>query len=226
MLINTEESKGKTDMQEKRPKILILFYSLYGHILPLAEAAKVGVEVGGGEVIFKQVKEIIPRKNWSDSVISAKNRMKAIPFADPYLDLKNIDGIIVGSAGRYGSAATQMRAFWDETHRAWAEGLLNGKPAAVFGSTATQHGGHEFLLLNLITTLLSHGCMIVSAPFGEKSTGGNLIRQIEKVSGGTPFGASTITGELGERKPSIGELELSKNLGQSVALVAKKLLNN
>lgn len=206
----------------RKPKILVLYYSLYGHTLPMAEAVVKGVESGGGEAIFRQVEEIIPRKNWTPAIKAAKQQMKHIPVADPYRDLTGIDGLIIGGPVRFGTISTQMKAFWDQTSQAWSEGVLNGKPAGVFGSTATQHGGNEVGLVTMIVTLLHHGCYIVGLPFSEK-TNSAALRTIDEVSGGTPYGPTTITGASGERSPSQNELALARLLGETVTAAAIKL---
>jgi len=214
-----------SEQKVRKPKVLIVFYSLYGHLLPMAEAVAKGVENSGGEVVLRQVEEVIPRKRWTDSIKTAKVKMKHIKDADPYRDLKEVDGIIVGGPGRFGTIATQMKTFWDQTSQAWAEGVLNGKPAGVFGSTATQHGGNEMSLISMIITLMHHGCVIVGLPFNEKSNSEG-IRTIDEISGGTPYGASTISGPLGERLPSQNELALASLLGETVTNAARKLMIN
>ncbi|MDO8511746.1 MAG: NAD(P)H:quinone oxidoreductase [bacterium] len=207
----------------RNPKILVLFYSLYGHMLPMAEAVAKGVEISGGEVIFRQVDEVIPKKKWTTAMKQAKKQMSKIAIADPYDDLKDIDGVIVGGPVRYGTISTQMKAFWDQTSQAWSEGVLNGKPAGVFGSTATQHGGNEVGLITMIVTLLHHGCYIVGLPFSEKTNSAGL-RVVDEVSGGSPYGPTTITGPMGERSPSQNELSLARLLGETVTTAAKKLM--
>lgn len=207
----------------RKPKILILFYSLYGHLLPMAEAVAKGVETSGGEVLLRQVAEVIPKKNWTVAIKEAKQSMSKIKFADPDSDLHDIDGVIVGGPVRYGTISAQMKTFWDQTSQAWSEGALNGKPAGVFGSTATQHGGNEMGLLAMIITLLHHGCFIVGLPFNEKTNSIGL-RTIDEMSGGTPYGPTTISGPMGEREPSQNELALARLLGETVTGAAKKLM--
>ncbi|MEM1588621.1 MAG: NAD(P)H-dependent oxidoreductase, partial [Candidatus Bathyarchaeia archaeon] len=119
-----------------KPKILILFYSMYGHIFKMVEAVAEGVKEAGGEPIIRQVAELIPEEKWSENMKKAKEAMKNIPVADPKKDLKGIDGLIVGTPTRFGNMCAQMRNFWDQTSQDWAEGTLIGKPAAVFTSSA------------------------------------------------------------------------------------------
>lgn len=214
---------GSVEPDTRKPKILVLFYSLYGHLLPMTQAVVRGIDVAGGEVVLRQVEEIIPKKNWTDAIKAAKKQLSKISFADPYQDLKGIDGVIVGGPVRYGTISTQMKAFWDQTSEAWSEGLLNGKPAGVFGSTATQHGGNEIGLITMIVTLLHHGCYIVGLPFNEKTNTAGL-RITDEVSGGSPYGPTTITGAMGERSPSENELSLARLLGETVTVAAKKLM--
>jgi NAD(P)H dehydrogenase (quinone) len=207
-------------MNRNRPKILVLFYSMYGHTFRMAKAVAEGVREAGGEPILKQVAELMPEKYWSESVRKAKELMKAIPVADPRADLKGIDGIIVGTPTRFGNMTAQMRNFWDQTGGDWAEGTLVGKPAAVFTSSNTQHGGQETTIISTHLTLLHHGCVVVGLPysFTEQST-------MDEITGGSPYGASTIAGSTGERTPSPNELTLAKDLGKHLTTIAKKLGN-
>lgn len=222
---STEKAAQEVSLKQRvrKPKILILFYSLYGHTLPMAEAVAKGVEISGGEVIFRQVDEVIPKKNWTAAIKQAKKQMSSIKIADPYEDLKGIDGIIVGGPVRFGTISAQMKAFWDQTSDAWSDGVLNGKPAGVFGSTATQHGGNEVGLVTMIFTLMHHSCYIVGLPFSEKTNSSGL-RTVDEVSGGSPYGPTTITGPMGERLPSQNELTLARILGETVTSVASKLM--
>jgi len=205
-------------MKERKPKILVLFYSMYGHIFRMANAVVEGVREAGGEPILKQVAELIPEKFWNEDVKKAKESMKNIPVADPRKDLKGIDGIIIGTPTRFGNMCAQMRNFWDQTGGDWANGTLIGKPAAVFTSTGTQHGGQETTIISTHITLLHHGCVVVGLPysFTEQTT-------IEEIAGGSPYGASTITGPMGERTPSVTELKMAKDLGKHLTTIAKKL---
>lgn len=128
-------------MSQPKPKILVLFYSMYGHIFAMAKTVAEGVLEAGGEPIVKQVAELIPKEFWDDGIRKAKETMKEIPVADPRKDLKGINGLIVGTPTRFGNMTSQMRNFWDQTGGDWMSGTLIGKPAAVFTSSATQHGG-------------------------------------------------------------------------------------
>ncbi|MBY8982867.1 MAG: NAD(P)H:quinone oxidoreductase [Candidatus Lokiarchaeota archaeon] len=206
-------------MSEKKPKILVLFYSMYGHTYKMAEAVIEGIKEENGEPILKQVEELMPEKYWDDNVKNAKTMMKDIAFADPRNDLKGIDGIIIGTPTRYGNMTSQMRNFWDQTGEDWQNGTLIGKPAAIFVSTATQHGGQETTIMSTALTLLHHGALIVGLPYSNQEQ-----MRIDELSGGSPYGASTIAGTMGERTPSKNELQLAIKLGRRLTKIATKLL--
>jgi NAD(P)H dehydrogenase (quinone) len=205
-------------MPRNKPKILILFYSMYGHVFQMAKAVAQGIREAGGDPVLKQVAELIPKDRWSEDMKETKEALKAVPVADPRKDLKGIDGIIVGTPTRFGNMCAQMRNFWDQTSGDWMKGSLVGKPAAVLTSTATQHGGQETTIISTIIALLHHGCVIVGLPysFQEQMT-------LEEISGGSPYGASTIAGPKGERIPSLGELKMATGLGKHLTMIAKKL---
>lgn len=200
-------------------RIKIVFHSLYGHIHQLAEAAAAGArEVAGTEVELLQVPETLP-----DSVLEkmgareAKKAFAHIPVADPK-QLAEADGILFGSGTRFGSASAQMQAFFDATGGLWAKGALIGKAGGVFTSSGTQHGGQESTLLSMFTFLLHQGMVVVGVPYSatEQTT-------IAEISGGSPYGASTITGGDGSRKPSANELAIARFQGKHLAQIAAKL---
>jgi len=203
-----------------KPKILVLFYSMYGHVFEMAKAVAEGVKSAGGEAILKQPAELIPDKKLNGDIKKVKEMMNDVLIADPKTDLKGIDGLIVGTPTRFGNMVAQMRNFWDQTTDDWMKGTLIGKPAAIFTSTATQHGGQETTLVSTMLTLLHHGCVIVGLPYSysEQMT-------LAEISGGSPYGASTISGGMGERQPSKNELALARHLGAHLTEVAKKLMN-
>jgi len=184
----------------------------------MANAVGEGVSEAGGEVILKQVAELVPEEYWNENVRKAKKLMKDIPVADPRKDLKGIDGLIVGTPTRFGNMSSQMRNFWDQTGEDWTEGTLIGKPASVFTSTGTQHGGQETTIISTMITLLHHGCILVGFPysFTEQMT-------LEEISGGSPYGVSTIAGAQGERMSSANELKMAKDLGKHLIGIARKL---
>ena len=202
-----------------KPKILILFYSMYGHVFTIAKAVAEGVKNADGEAILKQVAELIPKEKWNENMRKAKEMMKDVPIADPKKDLKGIDGLIVGTPTRFGNMCAQMRNFWDQTSEDWANGTLIGKPAAVFTSSATQHGGQETTLISIMITLLHHGCILVGLPYSFKEQ-----MSLDEIVGGSPYGVSTISGGMGERLPSTLELTMAKGLGKHLTEIAKKLM--
>jgi len=205
-------------MSQSKPRILILFYSMYGHVFRMASAVAEGVREAGGEPILKQVAELIPEDRWNENIKRAKGMMKDIPVANPLQDLKGINGVVVGTPTRFGNMCAQMRNFWDQTSDDWMKGSLIGKPAAVFTSTATQHGGQETTIISTMLTLLHQGCILVGLPYSFKEQ-----MTLEEISGGSPYGASTIAGPMGERMPSANELKMAKDLGKYLTAVAKKL---
>ena len=151
-------------MSEHEPQILVVFYSMYGHVFRMAKAVVEGVRETGGEPILKQVAELVPKQSWSTDMRKAKEEMKDVPVADPRNDLEGIDGVIVGTPTRFGNMCAQMRNFWDQTGGVWVKGSLIGKPAAVFTSSNSQHGGQETTIISTHLTLLHHGFVIVACP--------------------------------------------------------------
>jgi NAD(P)H dehydrogenase (quinone) len=195
-------------------KILVLYYSTYGHVERMAEAAAEGARSGGAEVEVKRVPELMPPEVAKKA--GAKLDQKA-PIAKPE-ELANYDAIIVGTPTRYGRVTSQMANFWDQTGGLWASGALVNKVGSAFTSTATQHGGQETTLFSIITTLLHQGMIVVGLPYAAKGQ-----MRLDEITGGSPYGASTIAGGKGERQPSDNELELMRWQGRHVAEVAAKL---
>lgn len=204
--------------EEKKPRILILLYSMYGHTYKLGLAVRRGVEQAGGEVVMKQVKELIPEDKWNDGIRKAKEDMKDMQTASK-ADLHGINGLIVGTPTRFGNMSAQMRNYWDQTTQEWMEGTLIGIPAAVFTSTATQHGGQETTIISTMTTLLHHGCVLTGLPYSFKEQ-----MTMDEITGGSPYGASTIAGGMGERMPSPNEEKLAESLGAHLTKIAMKLM--
>lgn len=196
-------------------KVLVLYYSMYGHIEIMAEAEATGARtVEGVEVTVKRVPEIIP-----EDTARAMGVKLAQPAAIATPDeLAAYDAIIFGTPTRFGNMAAQMRNFLDQTGKLWMEGALIGKVASVFTSTATQHGGQETTVTSFHSTLLHHGMMIVGVPYSCK---GLMI--MTEISGGSPYGASTLAGADGQRMPSENELEIARFQGHHVAQIAKRL---
>ncbi len=195
-------------------KTLILYYSSYGHIETMAEAIAEGVRSEGGEAVIKRVPETAP-----EAVAKAAHFKldQAAPIATVE-ELKDYDAIIVGSPTRFGRMASQMAAFFDAAGGVWMRGELNGKVAAAFTSTATQHGGQETTLFSIITNLLHFGTTIVGLDYGFQGQMG-----VDEVKGGAPYGATTIADGNGSRQPSQTDLAGARYLGARVARTAAKL---
>ncbi len=192
-------------------RVLVLYYSAYGHIETMAQAVAEGARAAGAEVDIKRVPELVPEE------IARKSYYKmdqAAPVATVD-DLPNYDAIIFGSGTRYGSVTSQMRNFIDQTGGLWAKGALNGKVGSVFTSSATQHGGQESTILTFLPTLMHLGLIIVGLPYAFQGQMG-----VGEVKGGSPYGASTITDGDGSRQPSAVELEGARFQGSYVAKVA------
>jgi NAD(P)H dehydrogenase (quinone) len=195
-------------------KVLVLYYSTYGHIERMAQAVAEGARGAGATVDVKRVPETVPEE------IGRKGGFKLdqdAPVAT-VAELEQYDAIIVGTPTRYGRMASQMAAFLDQTGGLWARGALNGKVGAAFTSTATQHGGQETTLFSVITNLLHLGLVIVGLPY---SFQGQM--KLDEVVGGAPYGATTIAGGDGSRQPSSTELDGARFQGELVAKTAAKL---
>ncbi len=206
-------------VEEIKMKINIIFHSLYSHIYKLAQAVAEGAKsVNGAEVSMFRVKEtigddLIAKMGASETVKQFSN----LPVAD-LSSLEKADAIIFGTPTRYGMMSGQMRNFLDTTGRLWVSGALIGKIGSVFTSSATQHGGQESTILSFHTTLLHHGMIIAGVPYSEAG-----LHYTDGMSGGSPYGASTITGDDGSRQPSDNELKIAKFQGKHVAEIAAKL---
>lgn len=195
-------------------KILVLYYSTYGHVETMAGAVAEGARAGGAEVHIKRVPELVPE----DVARSSHFKLdQAAPVARPD-ELAEYDAIIVGTPTRFGRMASQMANFWDQTGGLWFGGKLVGKVGAAFTSTASQHGGQEMTLAAIHTNLLHHGMVIVGLPY---SFQGQLT--LSEVSGGSPYGATTIAAGDGGRQPSANELAGAHYMGEHVAKIAAKL---
>jgi NAD(P)H dehydrogenase (quinone) len=200
-------------------KVLVLFYSSYGHMYQMAQSALAGAEeVKGSEVKIMRIPELL-----SDEVLSQIGALEAqkqwadVPVAGPE-DLEWADAVIFGIPTRFGNMIGQMRMFLDSTGPQWASGALVGKVGSVMSSSATQHGGQESTILTTQVTLLHHGMVIVGLPYAYQGQ-----TTIDEVSGGSPYGASTITGGDGSRMPSENELNAARFQGRHVAEIAGKL---
>jgi len=198
------------------PKVLVLYYSSYGHMEQMADAVAEGARGAGAEVDIRRVPETAPAEVVKAAGFKADTAHPTIDGPDA---LKNYDAIIVGSPTRFGRMASQMASFWDTAGGVWASGALNGKVGGAFTSTATQHGGQETTLFSIITNLLHFGLTIVGLDYGFAGMQG-----VKEVHGGTPYGASTLADGDGSRQPSQVDLDGARYQGRRIAEVAAKLV--
>jgi len=195
-------------------KVLVLYYSSYGHIEKLAEAIAEGARSTGAQVDIKRVPETVPE------AIAKSSHFKldqAAPVAT-VAELEHYDAIIVGTGTRYGRMSSQMAAFLDQTGGLWMRGAFNGKVGAAFTSTATQHGGQEMTLFSIITNLLHFGMTIVGLPYSHQGQ-----MSVDEIVGGAPYGATTVAGGDGSRQPTAIDLAGARHQGELVAKTAAKL---
>ena len=195
-------------------KVLVLYYSTYGHIEQMANALAEGARAAGATVDVKRVPETVPEE------IARNGHFKLdqpAPIATVN-ELPDYDAIVIGAPTRYGRMPAQMAAFLDQTGGLWARGALNGKVGAAFTSSATQHGGQETTLFSIVTNLLHFGMVVVGLPY---SFAGQMT--LDEITGCSPYGASTIAGGQGQRQPSRNELDGARHQGDLVAKTAQKL---
>jgi NAD(P)H dehydrogenase (quinone) len=199
--------------------VQVIFYSTYGHVFRLAEAVAEGArEISGAGVQVLQVPETLSDEILTKmGAVEAKKAFAHIPVADPKKP-SQADAILLGTPTRYGSATAQMRAFLDATGSLWNSGALIGKVGGAFTSTASQHGGQETTLLTISTFFYHQGMVIVGVPYSSKE-----LLELDEVSGGTPYGASTIAGSRGERQPTENELAIARAQGRFATQIASKL---
>ena len=195
-------------------KVLVLYYSAYGHIEAMAYAAAEGAKSAGADVTVKRVPELVPEEVAKASYYKMDQKAEIATVEE----LADYDAIIVGAGTRFGTVASQMRNFWDQTGGLWAQGKLVGKVGSVFTSSATQHGGQESTILGFIPTLLHHGLVVVGLPYAFQGQMG-----LDEIKGGSPYGASTITDADGSRQPSKVELDAARFQGAHVAKIAAEL---
>lgn len=195
-------------------KVLVLYYSAYGHIETMANAVAEGAKSAGADVAIRRVPELVPEEVAKASHFKLD---QAAPIAT-IDELEEYDAIIVGAGTRFGTVASQMRNFWDQTGGLWFNGKLVGKVGSAFTSSATQHGGQESTLLSFMPTFLHHGMVVAGLPYAFQGQMG-----VDEVKGGTPYGASTITEGDGSRQPSAVELDAARFQGAHVAKLAAKL---
>ncbi len=201
-------------------KVLILYYSLYGHVHRMAEAVSEGVnQVKGAEAVLRRVPETLSEE--------VRSKMKAIEAQKTFMhvpictleELASADAVIFGTPTRFGNMCGQMRQFLDSTGQLWIQGSLVGKPGSVFTSSNTQHGGQETTILSVFLTLLHHGMVVIGLPYAFQGQ-----MEMDEITGCSPYGASTIAGSRGERMPSENELEGARFQGRHVATIGMKLV--
>lgn len=196
-------------------RVLVLYYSSYGHTATMAEAVAEGVRSAGADCDIRHVAETAPSEVVERAGFRGMERHQEIESVEA---LTQYDGIVVGTPTRYGRMASQMCAFWDQTGSLWATGALNNKIGAAFTSTASQHGGQETTLFSIITNLMHMGMTIVGLDYGFGGQQG-----VDEVKGGSPYGPTTVAGNDGSRQPSATELEGCRYLGAKVGKLAQKL---
>jgi NAD(P)H dehydrogenase (quinone) len=196
-------------------KILVLYYSMYGHLEQMAQAVAEGARgIPGSEVSLRRVPETMS----ADALHQAGGKAEQAAELAVVAELPGYDAILFGTPTRFGNMATQMRAFLDQTGGLWATGALIGKIGSVFTSTATQHGGHETTITSFHSTLLHHGMLIAGVPY---SCSG--LTNMNEITGGSPYGAGTLAGSDGQRMPSANELSIARFQGEHVARLAARL---
>ena len=195
-------------------KVLVLYYSAYGHVETMAQAVAQGARAAGAEVTIKRVPELVPEE-------VARNAGMKLEQPAPLAtvdELPQYDALIFGTPTRFGNMAGQMRTFLDQTGGLWMKGALVGKVGSVFASTASQHGGQETTITSFHTTLLHQGMIIVGLPYSAQE-----LLHMKEISGGTPYGATTLASPDGSRQPSENELALARFQGRHVAQIAARL---
>ena len=201
-------------------KVLVVFYSTYGHVYKMAEAVAEGVKrVAGAEVDIRRVPETLPSEVLEKmGAVEAQKAFAHIPECSVD-ELAQADAVIFGTPTRFGNMCGQMRQFLDATGQLWAKGSLVGKVGSVFTCSATQHGGQESTILTFHVTLLHHGFVVVGLPYAFQGQ-----MRVDEITGGSPYGASTIAGGDGSRTPTENELEGARFQGKHVAAIASKLI--
>jgi NAD(P)H dehydrogenase (quinone) len=201
-------------------RVLVVYYSTYGHVHKMAEAVVEGVKaVEGAEVELRRVPETLPQEVLEKmGAVEAQNAFSNIPVCTVD-ELADADAVIFGTPTRFGNMCGQMRQFLDATGQLWANGSLVGKVGSVFTSSATQHGGQESTILTFHVTLLHHGFVVVGLPYAFQ---GQMT--LDEITGGSPYGASTIAGGDGSRMPSKNELDAARFQGKHVAEIASRLV--
>ncbi len=205
-------------MAKNKINILVVFYSMTGNVAKLAKAVTEGAaSVKDTEVRMRQVEELIPKERWTDVMKKVKEELKDIPIASME-DLEWADGIAFGTPTRYGNMTAQMKEFIDRTGNLWLKGALINKVAGIFVSTSTQHGGQESTIITSMVPLFHLGMIVVGIPYSEQR-----LFSMYAVGGGSPYGASSVSGPMADRMPTEDDLEIAKTLGKRIAEIAKKI---
>ena len=202
--------------------MLVVYYSMYGHVHQMAQAIAEGAkEVSGAQVEMRRVPETLPDEVLSKmGALEAQKSFSGVPICSVE-ELPAADAVLFGTPTRFGNMCGQMRQFLDGTGQLWAKGALVGKVGSVFASSATQHGGQESTILSFHTTLLHHGMVVVGLPYAFQGQ-----MRIDEITGGSPYGSSTIAGGKGERMPSENELAAARFQGKHVAEIASRLVKH
>ncbi len=202
------------------PKVMVLYYSMFGNNYLMAKAVCEGIKIEGGEPVLRTVPELVPQSviDKDERMKKAKELQKEVPIVKME-ELKNIDGIILGSPTRFGNMCSQLRNFLDQTGGLWMKGALIDKPAGVFCCTATLHGGQETTLISMMFTLIHHGAIVMGVPYSVKE-----LTETEK--GGTPYGPTAVVGALADQPPTETDLKIAQELGKRLTRTAKKMSKN
>ena len=200
-----------------KPKIMVLYYSMYGNNYLMAKAVCENIEKEGGEALLRTVPELVPQEiiDKDEGIKKAKQMQKGVALVR-LEELEDIDGIILGSPTRFGNMCAQLRNFLDQTGGLWMKGSLIDKPAGVFCCTASFHGGQETTLVSMMFTLIHHGAMIVGVPYSVKEL-------VETTRGGSPYGPSAVVGTKADQRPTQMDLKIAGELGGRITKIAKKL---
>jgi NAD(P)H dehydrogenase (quinone) len=203
-----------------KPKIMVLYYSMFGNTYKMAKAVCEGVKEEGGEPILRTVPELVPQSviDKDERIKKAKELQKDVPIIK-LEELEKIDGIVLGSPTRFGNMCSQLRNFLDQTGGLWVKGALVDKPAGVFCCTATLHGGQETTLISMMFTLIHHGALIVGIPYSVKELASSK-------SGGSPYGPTAVVGPLADQSPTEIDFKIAEELGKRVGRIAKNTNKN
>ncbi|MDP3730063.1 MAG: NAD(P)H:quinone oxidoreductase [Candidatus Omnitrophota bacterium] len=198
------------------PRIMILYYSMFGNNYIMAKAVFEGIKEAGGQPMLRTVPELLPQEaiDKDPRIKKAKDMQKGVQIAKVE-ELEKIDGIILGSPTRFGNMCAQMRNFLDQTGGIWAKGSLIDKPAGVFCSTASLHGGQETTLVSMMFTLLHHGAIVMGIPY-------SVPELVATTRGGTPYGPTAVVGTMGDAAPTETDLKIAKELGKRISRIASK----